>query len=86
LLVAALAASVIALVASAAAAASTLGAPFFGPSTTHGDGQGSYAAMMGSSQGQGPDAAITGSHGQRSSAGMMGSSMMGLNGNAVAAW
>lgn len=49
LTVGALAAAVIALVASTAVAAGTLGSPFPGPSTTRGDGQGSYAAMMGGS-------------------------------------
>jgi hypothetical protein len=46
-----LAAAVIALVASAAVAAGTLGSPLPGPSTARGDGRGSYAAMMGD-QGQ----------------------------------
>jgi hypothetical protein len=50
-MVGALAAAVIALVASAAVAAGTLGSPFPGPSTTRGDGQSPYAAMMGD-QGQ----------------------------------
>jgi hypothetical protein len=63
-MVGALAAAVIALVASAAVAAGTLGSPFPGPSTTRSDGQGSYAGMMGDQ-----------SH--VSYRGMMSSSMMG---------
>jgi hypothetical protein len=66
-MIGALAAAVIALVASAAIAAGTLGSPLPGPSTTRGDGQGSYAAMMG---GQGQD----------SYRGMMSGSMMGSTG------
>ena len=67
LIVGALTAAVIALVASAAVAADTLGAPLPEPSRTGGGGQGSYAGVMGS-QGHGPYA------------GMMGSSMMGAMG------
>ena len=67
-MIGALAAAVIALVASAAVAAGALGSPFPWPSTTRGDGQGSYAGMMGG-QGQG------------SGTGMMGSSMMGSMGS-----
>ena len=66
-MIGALAAAVIALVASAAVAASTLGSPFPGPSTTRGDGQGSYAGMMGG-------------RGQGSYGGMMSGSMMGSMG------
>ena len=52
-MVGALAAAVIALVASAAVAAGTLGTPFSGPSPTRDNGQGSYAGMMvGQNQGQ----------------------------------
>jgi hypothetical protein len=47
-MVGALAAAVITLVASTAVAAGTLRSPFPWPSTARGDGQGSYAAMMGS--------------------------------------
>src|ERR1019366_6367012 len=61
-MVGALAAAVIALVASAAVAAGTLGGPASGPST-RGYGQGSYASMMGS-------------QGEEPYAGMMGRSMM----------
>ena len=63
-MIGALGAAVIALVASAAVAAGTLESPSPGPSTTRGDGRGSYAAMMGD-QGQG------------SYRGMMSGSMMG---------
>jgi hypothetical protein len=66
LLVGALAAAVIALVASAAVAAGTLGGPCTGPSTTRGYGPGSYVGMMG---GQGP--------GQSRRTGTPGGSMMG---------
>jgi len=65
-MVGALAAAVIALVASAAVAAGTLGGPASGPST-RGYGQGSYASMMGS-------------QGEEPYAGMMGRSMMGSMG------
>jgi hypothetical protein len=65
-MVGALAAAVIALVASAAVAAGTLGSPFPGPSTTS-DGRGSYAGMMGD-------------QGQDSYGGMMSGSMMGSMG------
>ena len=84
----ALVVSVIALVASAAVAASTL-APSSGSSTTRGNGQGSYAGMMGS-QGQGPSEGMMGGQGRGSGAGMTGSSMTGsmgivwLPGNGVA--
>jgi hypothetical protein len=61
-MVGALAAAVIALVASAALAAGTFGSPFPGPSTTS-DGAGSYAGMMGG-------------RGQDSYGGMMSGSMM----------
>jgi len=75
LLVGALAAAVIALVASAAVAVSTLGGPssghISGPSM-RGYGQGQGAGMMG---GQGQSAGMMGGEGQ--SAGMMGGSMMG---------
>jgi hypothetical protein len=74
-----LAATVIALVASAAVAASTLGGPFSGPLATRGYGQGSYAGIMGS-QGQSPYAGMMGSQGQGPYAGMMGGSMMGSMG------
>jgi hypothetical protein len=66
-MVGSLAAAVIALVASAAVAAGTLGSPFSGPSTTRGDGRGAYAAMMGDP-------------GQDSYRGMMSGSMMGSMG------
>jgi hypothetical protein len=66
-MIGALAAAVIALVASTAVAAGTLGSPFPGPSTTRGDGQGSYAGMMGD-------------QGQDSYGGMMSGSMMGSMG------
>ena len=66
-MVGALAAAVIALVASAAVAAGTLGSPSPGPSTTRGDGQGAYAAMMGD-------------QGQDSYRAMMSGSMMGSMG------
>jgi hypothetical protein len=90
-MVGALAAAVIALVASAAVAAGTLGGRASGPSA-RGDGQGSYASMMGggnsqgpyaskmSGQGQGPNAGMMGSQGQEPYAGMMGRSMMGSMG------
>jgi hypothetical protein len=78
-MVGALVAAVIALVASAALAAGALGAPFSGPSRTRGNGQGSYAGMMGG-QGQEPYAGMMGSHGQGPQAGVMGSSMMGSMG------
>jgi hypothetical protein len=82
-MVGALAAAVIALVASAAVAAGTLGGPASGPSTRS-YGQGSYASMMGrqdqgpsadmmGGQGQGPYAGMMGSQGQGSHTGMMGS-------------
>ena len=64
LIIGALAAAVIALVASTAVAAGTLRFPFLAPSTAHGDGQGSYAGMMGG-------------RGQGSYGGMMSGSMMG---------
>ena len=66
-MIGALAAAVIALVASTAVAAGTLGSPSPGPSTTRGDGQGSYAAMMGD-------------QGQDSYRAMMSGSMMGSMG------
>jgi hypothetical protein len=89
-MVGALAAAVIALVASAAVAAGTLGGPASGPST-RGYGQGSYASMMGrqdrgpsadmmGGQGQGTNASMMGSQGQEPYAGMMGRSMMGSMG------
>jgi hypothetical protein len=77
-MVGALAAAVIALVASAAVAAGTLGGPASGPST-RGYGQGSYASMMGR-QDRGPSADMMGSQGQEPYAGMMGRSMMGSMG------
>jgi hypothetical protein len=67
LMIGALAVAVIALVASAAVAAGTLGSPFPRPSTTRGDGQGSYAGVMGD-------------QGQDSYGGMMSGSMMGSTG------
>ena len=90
-MVGALAAAVIALVASAAVAAGTLGGPSSGPWTTRGYGEGSYASMMGrqdrgpsagmmGGQGQGPYAGMMGSQGQEPYAGMMGRSMMGSMG------
>jgi hypothetical protein len=89
-MVGALAAAVIALVASAAVAAGTLGGSAYWPSA-RGYGQGSYASMMGrqdqgpsagmmGGQGQGPNAGMMGSRGRGSSSGMMGSSMMGSMG------
>jgi hypothetical protein len=90
-MVGALAAAVIALVASAAVAAGTLGGPASGPSTS-GYGQGSYASMMGrqdpgpsadmmGGQGQGTNASMMGSQGQERYAGMMGRSMIGSMGS-----
>jgi hypothetical protein len=90
-MVGALAAAVIALVASVAVAAGTLGTPFSGPSSARGYGQGSYAGMMGGQgqepyagmmggQGQGPYAGMMGGQGQEPYAGMMGRSMMGSMG------
>jgi hypothetical protein len=66
-MIGALAAAVIALVASAAVATGTVGSPFSGPSMTRGDGRGSYAAMMGDP-------------GQDSYGGMMSGSVMGSMG------
>jgi hypothetical protein len=90
-MVGALAAAVIALVASVAVAAGTLGAPLSRPSATRGDGQGSYVGRMGGqnqrsvgmmgSQGQGPYAGMMGSQGHGPHAGMMDSSMMGSMGS-----
>ena len=88
LLIGALAAAVIALVASAAVAAGTLDSPSPGPTTR---GQGPYAAMMGGQgqnqgqnqgQGRGRDGGMMGGQGQGRgpSAGMMGGSMMGSMG------
>ena len=77
-MVGALAAAVIALVASAAVAAGTFGGPASGPSTRD-YGQGSYASMMGR-QGQGTNASMMGGQGQGPYAGMMGGSMMGSMG------
>jgi len=74
-MVGALAAAVIALVASAAVAAGTLGGSAYWPSA-RGYGQGSYASMMG---GQGPNAGMMGSQGQGPSAGMMGGQGQGPN-------
>jgi hypothetical protein len=68
-MVGALAAAVIALVASAAVAAGTLGDP---RPSTRGFGQGSYAAMMGGGNGQGPYASVMGGQGQGPTPGMMG--------------
>jgi hypothetical protein len=87
-MVGALTAAVIALVASAAVAAGTLGTPFSGPSSARSYGQGSYASMMGrqdqgpstnmmGDQGQGPTPGMMGGQGHGSSTGMMSSSMMG---------
>jgi hypothetical protein len=92
LIVGALAATVIALVASAAVAAGTLGTPFFGPSSARGYGQGSYVSMMGQQdrgpsanmmgdQGQGSSVDMMGSRAQASGTAMMGSSMMGSMGS-----
>jgi hypothetical protein len=78
-MVGALTAAVIALVASVAVAAGTLGTPFSGPSSARGYGQGSYAGMMGG-QGRGPSAGMVGGQGQGPYAGMMGGSMMGSMG------
>jgi hypothetical protein len=76
-MIGALAAAMIGLVASAAVAAGTLGSPFPGPSTTRGDGQGSYAGMM---AGPGRD-----SYGGMMSGSMMGSmAMVWLSGDGVA--
>ena len=83
-MVGALAAAVIALVASAAVAAGTLGGRSSGPLTMRGYGEGSYASMMGrqdqgpsadtvGGQGQGPYAHMMGGQGQGPYAGMMGS-------------
>ena len=72
LLVGALAAAVIALVASAAMALGTLGHPY-GPSRTRGYGQVSGVGMMGG-------------QGQRSGAGMMGGSSMGMAGSMGMVW
>ena len=66
-MIGALAAAVIGLAASTAVAAGTLGSPFPGPSTTRGDGQDSYAGMMGD-------------QGQDSYGGMMSGSMLGSMG------
>ncbi|HEY5181937.1 MAG TPA: hypothetical protein VIJ07_19555, partial [Dermatophilaceae bacterium] len=79
LMVGALAAAVIALVASAAVAAGTLGGRSSGPLTMRGYGEGSYANMMGR-QGQGPSTDMMDGQGQGSSTGMMGRSMMGSMG------
>ena len=87
-MVSALAAAVIALVASAAVAAATLGGPSSVPTTTRGYGQGPYPGMMGGQgqgqgQGQGPYAGMMGGTrgGPGSYAGMMGGgSMMGSTG------
>jgi hypothetical protein len=70
-MVGALAAAVIALVASAAVAAGTLGGRSSGPLTMRGYGEGSYASMMGR-QDQGPSADTVGGQGQRPYVGMMG--------------
>jgi hypothetical protein len=70
-MVGALAAAVIALVASAAVAAGTFSGPASGPST-RGYGPGSYAGMMGGGNGQGPYASVMGGQGQGPNAGMMG--------------
>ena len=76
-MVGALAAAVIALVASAAVAAGTLGGPASGPST-RGYGQGSYASMMGR-QDRGPSADMMGGQGQGPYAGTMGGQGQGTN-------
>jgi hypothetical protein len=81
LMVGALAAAVIALVASAAVAAGTLGGPSSWRSSTHSYGQSSYPGMMGGGQGQGSYADMMGSQGQGPHAGMMDSSMMGSMGS-----
>jgi hypothetical protein len=91
-MVGALAAAVIALVASAAVAAGTLGGPSSG-TTTRGAGQGPYAGMMGGQgrggyagmmSGQGQDRGqyddMMSGQGQGPSAGMMGGSTMGSRG------
>jgi hypothetical protein len=76
-MIGALAAAMIALIASTAVAVGTLGSPFPGPSTMLGDGQASYAGMMG---GQGQD-----SYGGMMSGSMMGSmGMVWLSGDGVA--
>jgi len=67
LLVGALLTAVVALVASTAVAVGTLDGPRSGPLGTRGDGQSPYGNMMGG-------------QGQRSGAGMMGSSMTGSTG------
>jgi len=90
-MVGALAAAVIALVASAAVAAGTLGGRSSGPLTMRGYSEGSYASMMGrhdrgpsadmmGGQGQGPNAGMMARQGQEPYAGMMGRSMMGSMG------
>ena len=90
-MVGALAAAVIALVASAAVAAGPLGGRSSGPLTMRGYGEGSYASMMGrqdrgpsagmmGGQGQGPTPGMMGGQGHGSSTGMMGRSMMGSMG------
>jgi len=90
-MVGALAAAVIALVASAAVAAGTLGGRSSGPLTMRGFGEGSYSSMMDrqdqgpstdmmGGQGQGPSAGMMGSQGHGPHAGMMDSSMMGSMG------
>ena len=82
LLVGALAASVVALVASAAMAVGTLGGPSSGPSAARGDGQGPYGLMMGG-QRQGPEAGMMGGPGRSGSmTGSMG--MIWLRGDGVA--
>ncbi len=85
-MVGALAAAVIALVASAAVAAGTLRGQGQGSyaGMMGGQGQGSYAGMMGG-QGQGSYAGMMGGQGQGSYAGMMGSTgMVWLPGNGTA--
>jgi hypothetical protein len=90
-MVGALAAAVIALVASAAVAAGTLGGRSSGPLTMGGYSEGPYASMMGrhdrgpsadmmGGQGQGPNAGMMARQGQEPYAGMMGRSMMGSMG------
>jgi hypothetical protein len=85
LMVGALAAAVIALVASAAVAVSTISGPSSGPTTAPGFSRGSGPGMMGG-QGQNGRSGIMGGRGQSLAAGMMGGSMMGSVGSMGMAW
>jgi len=85
LLVGALAAAVIALVASAAVAVGTLGGPSSGQSMMGGYGQSVGAGMMGD-RGQSPGAGMMGDRGQSPGAGMMDRSMMGSTGGMGMVW